>query len=797
MLARWRRERGESDEIRHLRLRIAELEAQTREQGREVQRLNKLARFFRDATEATLDGLALFATNGSVLLWNAGLERITGWTAADVATDTAFLDRIAIDVLDRAEKQAWWRDLVTTVGVVQQPLRMLTQSGEVREFSVRFERRPGGLLLHVTDDAAIAAAQTALANSESRYGSLAERLGVGLYSIDDDAPGRFSSVNPEFARMLGYDSTDAALAGNPLDHHVVTEAGKAPVEAFSERVGPDGCKIIRYETQLRRADGGEPIWALVTVTVTSDEHQPYGRQDGVVLDISARRSAARALADSERRFRALFEQSVVGIAESDADQKLLRVNPAFCRFVGRHPSELIGKRDADLTHAGDVEREQELIAALKKGSSDLVELEKRYVRGNGAVVWGQVTLCIVKRDSGAGQTLVAMVQDITERKRHDAQREEAARLASLGTLAGGIAHNFNNILTAIVGNLSLARCGKPDAIDARLERAEEATWRAQQLTQQLLTFAKGGDPIVTSAVLSKLVRTSAELCLAGKPVAWTLAVEEADEWPVAVDANQIDQVLNNLLINAEQAMPAGGTVAIQIENVQLERGAGTDLRPGRYLRCQIADQGVGISEEDGGRVFEPYFSTKPGGTGLGLAASFSIVQRHEGQIHFTSEVGVGTVFTILLPAATEAPVELPKRRAPRIAQGRVLVMDDEAAIRATATEMLKEHGYEVMAVADGASAVAAWQQALEEGRPFALAIMDLTIPGGMGGAAALTVIRARDPGVRAVVCSGYSDSPVLADWRSYGFVGCVAKPYGVQRLLEAVAEAIAAPSQRG
>ena len=794
MLAGWLRDRGSAEQVRHLRRRIAELEAQAQEQRRELERLDRVVRLFEGAALVAVDGIALFATDGGTLLWNRGLERLTGWQSHEIPTDSVMLDRIALDDADRAAKQEWWSELLATVGVVKRQVEIRRKDGEPRRFSLRFERYPRGLMVHLHDDDAIADAQAALETSERRYRSLVRRLGVGLYSIDNPALGRFSSVNPEFARMLGYDSVEAALAGNPLDHHVTTATGGAPVEALVERVGADGLKVFSYETRLRRADGQAPIWALVTVTAAVDANATYARQDGMVQDISARRSVQRALADSEGRFRALFEQNAVGMTVCEGNGLLLRVNPAFCKFVGYDAEELFDLGVDALTHPDDRAREAALIKGLQEGTRNRVELEKRYLHKDGTIVWGQATLCFVRQSGSIAPTIVCMVQDIKERKELAAERERATRLKSLGVLAGGIAHNFNNILTAIVGNLAMARRSPPDALDGRLKRAEDAVWRAQGLTQQLLTFAKGGDPVVASAHLSHIARTSAELCLAGTSVRWTLTVDAALEWPVAVDARQIDQVFNNLLINAEQAMTDGGTVEMAIANVHIAQGAPAPLPPGRYVQLTVRDSGPGIEAAHQGRIFDPYFTTKPNGTGLGLATCFSIVKRHDGHIKLSAESGVGSVFVILLPASEAAPPAVKPAALPKPGRGRILVMDDEDAIRETASEMLEETGYEVVAVPDGESAVAAWHEAKEQERPFDLAIVDLTVPGAMGGAAAVVAIHAVDPSARAIVSSGYSDSPVLADWRAHGFVGSVGKPYGVRQLLDAVGAALSEPN---
>ncbi len=378
-------------------------------------------------------------------------------------------------------------------------------------------------------------------------------------------------------------------------------------------------------------------------------------------------------------------------------------------------------------------------------------------------------------------------QEIHERQRLETELLRAQKLESIGILAGGIAHDFNNLLTAISGNLALARLelDRQGSTLPYLEQAQRALSRATSLTHQLLTFSKGGAPVKKTIDLSGLLRESCDFALRGSNVRCDFELPP-DLWPAEVDGGQINQVVSNLVINAMQAMPAGGRIRIRARNVQAEPGELPMLEPGRYLELRFEDEGADIAPENRSRVFDPYFTTKPGGSGLGLATAYSIIRKHGGVIELESEPGNGSTFRVYLPAAEGPPraeavgaeLDHPSRSA------RVLVMDDEEMIRKLAGTIIRQAGFEVELAGDGAEAVARFRRAAEAGRPFDAVILDLTVPGGMGGKDAIRQLRRIEPDVRAIVSSGYSEDPVLSRYREHGFRGVVVKPYTIQELRE-------------
>jgi len=484
------------------------------------------------------------------------------------------------------------------------------------------------------------------------------------------------------------------------------------------------------------------------------------------------------------------EQSTEGMALVDLAGNLLFVNQAFAAMHGYAPEELTG-RHISVFHSPDQ------LPAVEEANRQVLETgefvgEIGHVRRDGGVFPGEMRNALLRDESGDPIAMVGTLRDITRQKQIEEELQKAERLESIGQLAGGIAHDFNNLLTGVLGNINLARihCEPGSKAYVRLAEAEKASARAQELTQQLLTFSRGGAPVKETISIGQLVRESADFVLRGSNVLCEYDVPE-DLWPADVDEGQMSRVVGNLAINADQAMPDGGVVSVRCANVTLDDGDPIPLAPGKYVRFSMQDRGSGIGAEDLRRVFDPYFTTKKEGSGLGLTSAYSIVKKHGGLITAESAAGSGTLFQVFLPAsensvsASEAP-----RLDPRIGGARILVVDDEETVRDVAGEMLKLLGCEVVLAAEGAEGVETYLDAKRTGSGFDLVIMDLTLPGGMGGREAFGVLRRSDPDIRAVVSSGYSNDPVLANFRDHGFLGAVAKPYTIEELSAALAEAM-------
>jgi CheY-like chemotaxis protein len=315
---------------------------------------------------------------------------------------------------------------------------------------------------------------------------------------------------------------------------------------------------------------------------------------------------------------------------------------------------------------------------------------------------------------------------------------------------------------------------------------EKAALQAKKLTQQLLTFARGGTPIIQTTSITELITESTNFTLRGSNVSCEFFIPD-DLWFVNVDEGQMGQVINNLIINADQAMPEGGKIEVSAENITVGEEQALPIKKGKYVKITIKDRGIGISKEHLERIFDPYFTTKQKGSGFGLAITYSIIKRHRGHITVESEVGVGTTFSIYLPASFEKmPMKEKIEKKVVSGAGKILVMDDEEVVRDVAGEMLKQIGYEVEFAKDGAEAIELYNRAKESGNAFIAVILDLTVPGGMGGVETIKKLLEIDPGVKAIVSSGYSNDPVMANFSEYGFSEVVPKPYEIQKVGEVV-----------
>lgn len=404
-----------------------------------------------------------------------------------------------------------------------------------------------------------------------------------------------------------------------------------------------------------------------------------------------------------------------------------------------------------------------------------------------------------------GDLLIGYFHDLTEILQAEKEREnleerlhQAEKLESLGVLAGGIAHDFNNLLGGVFGFIELARSSDPGPKSAGyLDRASGTIERARDLTRQLLTFSRGGAPARQTQSLAPVIREAAQFALSGSNVSLALEMP-SDLWLCDFDKNQLSQVADNLVINACQAMPGGGTLIIKAANEVLNAGNSAGLPPGRYVRVSFTDSGPGIPPEDLARVFDPFFSTKKKGHGLGLATAHSILRRHEGAITVESKAGLGSTFHIFLreSTGTQAPLRVNE---PDLVHtgGRVLIMDDEDFIREMACEMLAEIGYEASAAKSGEEAIKMIEQAAEAGKPYSAVIMDLTIPGGMGGRDAVRALPPSQQHLVAIVSSGYSEDPVMAEPGKFGFNDKLEKPFRKAELARVLGRhlGVAAPAR--
>jgi two-component system cell cycle sensor histidine kinase/response regulator CckA len=502
-------------------------------------------------------------------------------------------------------------------------------------------------------------------------------------------------------------------------------------------------------------------------------------------EISERQRVDKALLQSETKYRLLVNQIPALVYRGYGDWSIDFFDNKIELLTG-YSQEAFNARKilwSDVILPEDLPGAKRACLKASKTNKSCIR-EYRIKNKDGEVLWIQERGQIFCNPAGEIDYISGVFFNISDLKKFEEERLMFSKLESLGLLAGGIAHDFNNILTAILGNISLAKLDRasPGHGLERLTEAERACFQAQALARQLLTFAKGGSPVKTSISVAELITESAHFAARGSQVRCEFVFPD-DLWAVEADPGQTSQVFQNLIINAIQAMPSGGTIKIQGANLVLGPQSNLPLNPGKYVKISIQDQGLGIPANHLAKIFDPYFTTKQKGSGLGLATAFSIIKKHSAHITVESQLGQGTTFHIYFPAFDQKLIPPTPEEADLLAgSGNILVMDDEEMVLQVLDNMLKTPGYEVTMARDGGQALEMFTQAHTSGQSFAAVILDLTVPGGMGGQETLEKLRLIDPQVKAIVSSGYSDDPVIADFAKFGFSGVIVKPYSILEL---------------
>ena len=494
-----------------------------------------------------------------------------------------------------------------------------------------------------------------------------------------------------------------------------------------------------------------------------------------------RKLAEEALRRSEERYRILFENANEGILVLKKD-KIIFANHKFFKTTG-YMEDIIQKSFVEFIHKDDRDVVMNYHYRRLKGEKVPDNYTFRFYDREGNTKHVQISGAMINWD-GEPAALV-FLNDITEKKKMEEELLKIEKLESLGILAGGIAHDFNNILTSVQANISIGRVmlgnNEIDKLFEILANVEKASLRAKDLTYQLLTFSKGGMPVKKTGIISDLIKESANFALIGSNSRCKFSLSE-DLWPVDIDEGQISQVIQNLVINAEQAMK-GGNIFISGENIFLDEKNTFNLKAGKYIKISVNDQGCGIEEKYLQKIFDPYFSTKQKSSGLGLTIAYSIVRNHFGHIVADSIAGKGATFSFFLPVSEDIVLpEQPVKEEILEGKGKILVMDDDEMLREVLEIILERLKYDFTMTEDGKEAIKLYKKAKEEGNPFDAVIIDLTIPGGMGGKETMEQLRVIDPNIKAIVSSGYSTDPVMADFKKYGFCAVILKPYGIEEL---------------
>jgi len=573
----------------------------------------------------------------------------------------------------------------------------------------------------------------------------------------------------------------AALVGVVNKIMDYTEADVRQLTLLTENMmriieGRRAQEIIREKEQKAMEDLEEKVRERTAELVQTNQK--------LSSEIVERLKVEKELHEREERYRTLTENVYDLICETDLEGRYLYLTPNNSVVLGYQTDELLGDYYYKYIHPEDLDAVNE---TFRKGVQGIkCEVVFRYRHKNGHYLWFSATGKLYHNVAGEARAVI-ISREITARKKLEEEMLKISKLESLGILAGGIAHDFNNVLMGIIGNLTLAkkRVDPHERVYDLLIRAEKVSYKAKNLTEQLITFSRGGLPVKKIGNVNEIVRDSAQFTLTGTSLECKYRLSE--DIPCAeIDDGQISQVITNLVINAKQSMTDKGTIEISTDSCELHENSGVPLPAGKYVRIIIRDNGCGIAKEYITKIFDPYFTTKSSGSGLGLSTSYSIIRNHNGFITVESEKDAGSCFTIYLPARNGVVSELSDRRPETLdvckfgAGRRILVMDDDESVVGPLTEMLTDMGFDVESSYDGDEAVILYKKFSEMGSPFTLVIMDLIVPGGMGGVEALAALRDFDPNVRAVVSSGYSSDPVMANFADHGFCGVLVKPYRVE-----------------
>jgi PAS domain S-box-containing protein len=572
---------------------------------------------------------------------------------------------------------------------------------------------------------------------------------------------------------------------------------------FNVSVKPSMSGEVRTLTE----DFNRMVEQLATTTVSKklleeSERRLIDTNYDLRHEINIRMLAEKALAAEKERLAVTLSSIGDGVITTDIEGKIVLINDAAEILTGWLQAEAKECLFSDIFHSIDektrtpsedpvkmittmdkpIHFERTEILISRDGRERIIALSGTPIRDKDLTILG----------------VVIVFRDVTEKRRMEEELLTARKLESVGTLAGGVAHDFNNLLAVILGNISFAKMltDPSNKIYERLTDAEDATIKGKELTYRLLAFSRGGDSSKKVASLKGIIKDSARLTLSGSNIKCTFSFPD-DLRQVEIDEEQIRQVIHNIVINAKETMSQGGKIKIRADNIILGPEDTIPLPEGNYVIISIEDHGGGISEESLSRIFDPYFTTKEignvKGMGLGLAICYSIVKNHGGFMTAESQPGVGTTIHVYLPAHRE---ETPTAQAEReklvnIGTCRVLYMDDENALRDIAGEMLGHIGYDVEFARDGAEAIKMYSEAITSEKPFDIVIMDLTIPGGMGGAEAVQKLHEIDPRVKAIVSSGYTNDPIIKDFKEYNFSGVITKPFDVDELVRVIESVLA------
>jgi PAS domain S-box-containing protein len=733
---------------------------------------------YRAIFENTGTATIIVEENKMISLANKEFEELSGFSKDEIEGKIYWPDFVAKEDTEKMQLyHSKRRESSTEVPKIYE-FRFVDRSKKIKNILIHVDMIPGtrqsvASLLDITE---LKKTERAVKESEERFQTVIETLpqGVCLHDLN----GCILLVNKAACEMTGY-TQEEMLNMNvaDIDPGSRTREDREKLWIKFEKGG-----FARIESIHYHKDGSSfPVEIYISAIKLKGKPMILA----IVHDITERKSALEHLQKSEEKYRNLYESIIDAFVSLDMEGNIIEFNKQYLNMVGYTEDEIKKFKFTDMTPEKWHKMETEIIEKqiLKRGYSDVYE--KEYIKKDGTVFPVELRGFLLKDDKGSPKSIWKIVRDTTERKKMEKEFRKIERLESLGILAGGIAHDFNNLLTGILGNLSLAQIKKGEDTEEILEEAKQASIQAKNLTQQLLTFARGGEPIKGEASIENIIKVSAGFTLHGSNVKCIYDFPP-DLWKVEVDKGQISQVIDNLVINAKQAMPEGGKIYIKAENFILKEKSSLHLPKGKYIKITVEDEGMGIPEKHLPRIFDPYFTTKQKGSGLGLATVYSVIRKHGGIITVESEVGKGTGFFICLPVMEEkknkGAEEKGKIEPDLLGKGKILIMDDEETVLNTVAGILKRLGYTVVLTKNGYDAIEKYREALDSGKPFDVVILDLTVPGGMGGKEVMEKLLQIDTNIKAIVSSGYSTDPIMAHYEEYGFSAVVAKPYDVYEL---------------
>lgn len=754
--------------------RLEESQTRYRELYQESSQREQL---YESLLNSTPDAVAICNLNCRIVYVNPAFTRLFGFTREEVLDQDA---HFFVPPGEMSKCDAVIEQIFTGQAVSRLETKRITKDGNLLDITlsassyVNHLDKPAGVIMILRDNTERKRAERLLQKEKETFFAILQAAPYGVGMLDKDE--NVIYLNPEFTKTIGYTLDDIPTLSEWLEkaypsaeqrRRVVENWTKRTTNTQKEKVFKVTCKQGgSKEIEFRRA-------------LLED-----GRVIVMLSDVTERQRTEEKIRQAKEQWEKTFDSIDDAITIQDLNMRMLRVNRAAARLFGLEPRDLIGRHCFEVfADRKDACPDCPQRLTIKDNSPHSCEIEhakldKSFLVATSALI----------NEQGEPIGIVHSAKDITEKLKTEKELAKAQKLESVGILAGGIAHDFNNILTTILGNVTLAKmyASASDKVVGRLEEAEKACLRAKDLTHQLLTFSRGGAPIKKATSVTELIKESASFALMGSNVRCKYEIEE-DLWPAEIDEGQMSQVINNLIINACQAMPQGGEINIRLENMRDGLLPGNRSKNERYVRISLSDQGIGIPRENLSKIFDPYFTTKTGGSGLGLSMAYSIIKRHDGQMTAESKPGEGTTFYIDLPASAKQPLRPSEQTEMPVSdsgKGKVLVMDDEKPIRNLVGQMLNFLGYEVELAVDGNEAITMYVEANRNGQPFDAVIMDLTVPGGLGGKEAIEKLRQLCPDIKAIVSSGYNTDPIMSNFKEYGFSGVIAKPYRLKDLNE-------------